>query len=85
VRAEENQLIPGQKYCLGDVLWWTRQNDVFSAMMGLPSANTNTPGWFMLRRTAEKKILDGMMEEEINILRGEAERMAREGLLKDIQ
>ena len=54
-------------------------------MMGLPSADSNTPGWFTLRRTAEKNLLDGMTEEEKNILRGEAERMAREGLPKDIQ
>ena len=80
-------LIPGQKYRLGDILWWTRQKDLFAeiaAMMGLPSADSNTPGWFTLRRTAEKNILDGMTEEEKRILSGEAERMAREGLLKDM-
>ena len=54
-------------------------------MMGLESADTNTPGWFTLRRTAEKKILDGMTEAERDNLRGEAERMAKEGVPKDIQ
>jgi len=81
-------LIPGQNYRLGDVLWWTRQKDVFveiAAMKGLESADTNTPGWFTLRQTAEKNILDRMTEGERNDLRGEAERMAREGLPKDIQ
>jgi hypothetical protein len=81
-------LIPGQKYRLGDVLWWTRQKDFFAeiaAMMGLASTDSNTPGWFMLRRTAEKNILESLTKEEKNILRGEAERMAREGLPKDIQ
>ena len=81
-------LIPGQKYYLGDVLWWTWQKDVFAeiaALKGLVSADSNTPGWFMLRQTAEKIILDRMSEEEKSNLRGEAERMAREGLLKDIQ
>jgi hypothetical protein len=33
----------------------------------------------------EKNILDSMTEEEKNNLRGEAERMARKGLPKDIQ
>lgn len=81
-------LIPGQKYRLGDVLWWTRQKDVFAeiaAMMDLPSADSNTPGWFTRRRTAEKNILDRMTEEEKHNLRGEAEGLAREGLPKDIQ
>lgn len=54
-------------------------------MKGLESADTNTPGWFTLRRTAEKNILDRMTEEERNDLGREAERMAREGLPKDIQ
>jgi hypothetical protein len=53
--------------------------------MGLASADSNTPGWFTLCRTAEKNILDRMTEEEKDNLRGEAERMAREGLPKDIQ
>jgi len=81
-------LIPSQKYRLGDVLWWTRQKEIFAeiaAMKGLESADTNTPGWFTLRRTAEKNILDRMTEEEKIDLRGEAERMARKGLPKDIQ
>jgi hypothetical protein len=76
-------LIPGQKYCLGDFLWWTRQKDVFTeiaAMMGLASADSNMPSWFTLCRTAEKNILDSMTEEKKNNLRGEAERMAREGI-----
>ena len=81
-------LIPGQKYRLGDVLWWTQQKDIFAeiaGMMGLESADTNTPGWFTLHRTAEKKILDGMTEAERDNLRGEAERMEKEGVPKDIQ
>ncbi len=81
-------LIPGQKYRLNDVLWWTRQKDVFAeiaAMKGLDSADSNTPGWFTLRRTAEKNILDAMTEVETEILRKEAERLAGEGLPKDIQ
>jgi hypothetical protein len=56
-----------------------------AGMMGLASADSNTPGWFTLRRTAEKNILDSMTEKEKNNLRGETERMAREGLPKDIQ
>ena len=81
-------LIPGQKYRLNDVLWWTRQKDVFTEiapMKGLDSADSNTPGWFTLRRTAEKNILDAMTEVEKEILRKEAERLAGEGLPKDIQ
>jgi len=54
-------------------------------MMGLPSVDSNMPTWFTLRWTVEKNILDGMTEEEKRILSGEAERMAREGLPKDIQ
>lgn len=79
---------PGQNYRLGDVLWWTRQKDVFreiAVMKGLESADSNTPGWFTLRRTAEKNILKRMTEAETIILRGEAERMATGGLPKDIQ
>jgi hypothetical protein len=81
-------LIPGQKYYLGDVLWWTQQKDIFAeitAMMGLALADSNMPGWFTLCWTVEKNILDSRTEEEKNNLRGEAERMAREGLSKDIQ
>jgi hypothetical protein len=54
-------------------------------MMGIESADSNTSGWFTLCWTAEKNILNGMTENEKDNLRREAERMATEGLPKEIQ
>lgn len=71
-----------------DVLWWTCQEDVFAeiaSIMGVESANSNTPGWFSLRRTAEKNILDGMTDIEKDKLQEEANQMAAEGLPIEVQ
>jgi len=70
------------------VLWWTRQKDVFAeiaSIMQIESANTKTDGWFTLRRTAEKNIIDAMTEEGKDSLREAAERMMKEGLPEDVQ
>jgi hypothetical protein len=73
---------------LTDILWWTRQDEVFEEianLMGLESANTNTIGWFPLRTKASKNILDRMTEEERGMLETEAERLQKEGLPPDVQ
>ena len=75
-------LIPGQKYRLNDVLWWTRQKDVFAeiaAMKGLDSADSNTPGWFTLHWTAEKNILDAMTEVEKRDITKRGRKVSRGG------
>jgi len=53
--------------------------------MGVELANSNTPGWFSLRRTAEKNILDGMTDIEKDKLQEEANQMAAEGLPIEVQ
>lgn len=78
----------GSRHRLTDILWWTRQADVFTeiaAIMNLPSADTNTPGWFQYRTTATKNMLDKMTEAEKARIRGDADRMATQGLPADIQ
>jgi len=76
------------RYRLTDILWQTHQGDVLTeiaAMLNMESANTQTPGWFEMRMTALKNILNKMMEEEKSKLQEEADRMAKEGLLAEIQ
>jgi hypothetical protein len=78
----------GTRYRLTDILWWTRQEDVFkeiASILDLDNANTNTPGWFQLRTKASKNILNAMSVEERNILEDDAERMQKEGLPRDVQ
>ncbi|KAF8802326.1 hypothetical protein BYT27DRAFT_7112582 [Phlegmacium glaucopus] len=76
-------LIEGIKYRLTDILWWTREQDVFAeiaSIMELPSANTHTPGWFPNRTIASKNVIDAMSHEEREKLDQEAERIRVEGL-----
>ena len=78
----------GTRYRLTDVLWWTRQEEVFkeiASILNLDSANTHTSGWFQLRTKASKNIINGMSEEDRNSLENEAERYQNEGLPPDIQ
>jgi hypothetical protein len=78
----------GSRYRLTDVLWWTRQGEVFkeiALMMDLVSVDTNTPGWFQHRTRAARNLLDKMTEGERVKLRSEADRMSREGLPEEIQ
>jgi len=73
---------------LTDILWQTRQGDVWAeiaALLNMESANTQTPGWFEMRMTAMKNILNKMTEDEKSKLQEEADRMAKEGLLAEIQ
>lgn len=76
------------RYRLTDILWWTRQEDVFNEIakiLQLPSADTNTPGWFQLRTKASKNILNNMSQEEHEALEAEAARLQKEGLPQDVQ
>jgi hypothetical protein len=78
----------GNRYRLTDLLWWTRQEDVFQEIafiLKLDTANTSTPGWFQLRTRASKNILDRMSVEQRNILEDEADRMKKDGLPPDVQ
>lgn len=79
---------PGTRFRLTDILWWTREKDVFeeiASFLGLDNANTFTPGWFQLRTAASKNILDRMGDEERRKLEEEADRMQKEGLPPDVQ
>ncbi|KAF8799826.1 hypothetical protein BYT27DRAFT_7119298, partial [Phlegmacium glaucopus] len=81
-------LTKGNRYRLTDVLWWTREADVFkeiASMMDLESADTNTPGWFPLRTRAAKNLLEEMPEVEKKKLRDEADRWVIEGVPPDLQ
>ena len=53
--------------------------------MGLPKADSSTPGWLKHRLPALKNILDRMKEEEKSILEDEAEKFRDEGLPSDVQ
>jgi hypothetical protein len=78
----------GIRYRLTDILWWTRPEDVFkeiASILNMVSADTSTPGWFQLRTTATKKILDRMNDEEKKTLEDEADRIEKDGLPRDIQ
>jgi len=76
------------KYRLTDILWQTRQGDVWAeiaAKLNMELANTQTLGWFEMRMTTMKNILNKMTEEEKSKLQEEADRMAKEGLPAEIQ
>jgi predicted phosphoribosyltransferase len=78
----------GNRYRLTDILWWTRQEDVFeeiALILDLDTADTSTPGWFQLRTKASKNILDKMSVSERDEIECEAERMQKEGLPRDVQ
>ena len=71
-----------------DILWQTCQGDVWAeiaAKLNMELANTQTLGWFEMRMTTMKNILNKMTEEEKSKLQEEADRMAKEGLPAEIQ
>lgn len=53
--------------------------------MGLPKADSFTPGWLKHRLPASKNIIDRMTEEEKSVLEEEAEKFRVEGLPSDVQ
>jgi hypothetical protein len=79
---------PGKQYRLADILWWTRQEDVFeeiASIMNLDSADTNTPGWFQHRTKASKNIINRMSDEEKKKMKDEVDKMRENGLPPDVQ
>jgi len=71
-----------------EVLWQTRQQDVFAEiarLLGIPSADANTPGWFQKRMLAMKNILSMMSDEEAEQLERERERIGTQGYPDYIQ
>ena len=71
-----------------DILWYTQKESVLSeivSIMGLDSADTNTPKWFEHRTRASKNVIIAMSEKERKTLEEEAERMWLEGLPVDRQ
>jgi hypothetical protein len=78
----------GKRYRLTDVIWWTRQEDVFTeiaSILEIDSASTQTPNWFQNRTRAAKNILDRMTKDETDILRDKADRLADKGLPEEVQ
>ena len=76
------------KYRLTDILWQTRQGDVWAeiaAILNVELADIQTPDWFEMRMTTMKNMLNKMIEEEKSKLQEEADRMAKEGLPAEIQ
>ena len=65
-----------------EVLWQTRQQDVFAEiarLLGIPSVNANTPGWFHKHMQALKNILSTMSDEEAEELEREQKRITAQG------
>ena len=57
-----------------EVLWQMRQPDVFAEivrLLGIPSANKKTEGWFSKHMQALKNILRMMSDEEVEELKRE--------------
>ena len=71
-----------------EVLWQTRQEDVFAEIakpLGVPSANTNTEGWFSKRMQALKNILRTMSDEEAEELERKQQRIGTQGYPEHIK
>lgn len=71
-----------------EVLWQTRQEDVFAEiakLLSVPSANTNTEGWFSKRMQALKNILRTMSDEEAEELEREQKRIGTQGYPEHIK
>ncbi len=65
-----------------EVLWRSRREDVFAeiaTLLGVESADTNTPGWFHKRMPALGNILRRMTTAEKEELDRERDRMVKEG------
>ena len=76
------------QYWLTDILWYTQKESVLNeiaSIMGLDSADTNTPKWFEHQTRASKNVSDALSEEERKTLEEEAEQMWQEGLSVDRQ
>jgi len=87
-RVRKTPVFKTTGYRLTDILWWTRQDEVFeeiASILGLDSADTTTPGWFQLRTKASKNIIDRMSADDRNILEDEQDRLENEGLPRDVQ
>jgi len=73
---------------LTQVLWLTREKDVLAeiaSLLGVPEANTKTPGWFGVRMKAMGNIIEWMSPEERAELEKERERISQEGHLEDVR
>ena len=75
---------------MGDLLWWVKSEDILreiSDLLGSGSTNTDThtPGWFGLRTTAARNILERMTEAEKSDLRKIGDDMAKNGMPEHLQ
>jgi len=73
---------------LTQVLWLTQEKDVLAeiaSLLGVPEANTKTPGWFGVRMKAMGNIIERMSPEERAELEKERERISQEGHLEDVR
>ena len=71
---------------ISEVLWKTRQADVFSKianLLGIKLANASTPGWFNHRIPAIGNILAQMTMADREELEKECERFELEGYNKE--
>lgn len=74
--------VPGIKMKKTEVLWKTRQEEVFAEiamLLGTDSANASTPGWFNQRMPALGNILSRMTTAEKDELEKERQRLDLEG------
>lgn len=81
-RRITQQKVPGLRMKKTEVLWKTRQEDVFAEiaiLLGVESANATTPGWFNQRMPAMGNILARMTTLEKQQLEKDRERLQLEG------
>jgi hypothetical protein len=76
------------KVKLNEVLWQTNKELVFTeiaSLLGIPSADSNTPGWIGKRLKALQNVYARMNPEEKAALKMHRNRIKREGHPEDLR
>jgi hypothetical protein len=81
-------VVKGKKHRLIEVLWYKKEDVVMkevASLMGLPSADTHTPGWLGYRTQASKNVLNNMSVVDKNALQDQADEIVEKGLPEERQ
>jgi hypothetical protein len=76
------------KVNVNEVLWRTKQELVFAeiaSLLGIQSADSNTPGWLGKRMKALRNVHQRLNPEEKAALEMECQRIKREGHPEDLR